>query len=122
MKSTSKKLFISIPMHGVDEVDILDTRDLIYKSMCKVGDYELLDTYHRDNVPEGAGRLWYLGRSIQDLGQADLVIFAPGWNLAKGCVVEHMACEVYKIPYINWAETTEGVIRMMSDRDDDDRK
>ena len=118
----TKKLFISLPMHGFNEVDILNTRDLIYKAMLKVGDFELLETYQRDDAPEGSGRLWYLGRSVQDLGQADLVIFAPGWNKAKGCVSEHFICEVYNIPYIHWADTTDGIIKLMNEREEDDRK
>lgn len=118
----SKKLFISLPMHGIDEVDVMLTREHIYQAMKKVGNYELIENYTHEDAPNDANRLWHLGRSIQDLGTADLVIFAPGWNLAKGCVVEHMACEVYKIPYINWAETTEGVIQLMHDRYEDDLK
>ena len=118
----SKKLFISLPMNGISEVDILTTRDTIYQAMKKVGDFELLETYFRDDPPANAGRLWYLGKSVQDLSRADLVIFAPNWTTAKGCVVEHLICEVYKIPYIHWAETTDGVIKLMTERYSDDLK
>lgn len=115
--SGSKKLFISLPMNGIGEQDILLTRQTIYDAMKEVGDFELLETYFRDDPPLLDGvpnRLWYLGRSVSDLGQADLVIFAPGWTTAKGCVVEHLICEIYKIPYIHWAETTDGVIKLMA--------
>lgn len=116
-----KKIFVSVPMNGRDEIEILNTRDRIIKSLKKVCNCELLETYYRDDAPPEASRLWYLGRSIQDLGLADLVIFAPGWQYAKGCVTEHHVCEVYNIPYVDWADTTEGLVRLLA-RDEDDLK
>ena len=115
---SKKKLFISLPINGKDELDILSTRDQIFCAMSKIGDFELLETYHREDAPKDASRLWYLGRSIQDLGLADLVIFAPGWQYAKGCVSEHHVCETYGIKWVNWEDATEGLIRLLSDEDD----
>lgn len=107
-----RKLFISQPMNGIDEVNVLQTRDHIFNCMKLVEpDLELLDTYNRENIPNNAGRRWYLGRSIQDLDKADFVIFAPGWHKAKGCLVEHLVCELYGIPYVEWDKTTEGVVK-----------
>ena len=118
----SKKLFISLPMNGREDFEILNTRDQIFRAMKKICDCELLETFVRDDAPPGAKRLWYLGRSVQDLALADLVIFAPGWNYAKGCVVEHMVCETYGIPYVDWAETTEGLLKLIEDAHSDDLK
>lgn len=115
----AKKIFISIPMRGRDEYDILTVRDRIMAAMRTMGDYELLETYQRDDAPPGAGRLWYLGRSVQDLGLADLVIFAPGWEYAKGCLVEHMVCDNYGVPYVEWEQTTEGLIKLLQEEGDD---
>lgn len=116
----SKKLFISLPMNGKDELEIIDTRDEIFRSMKTIGDFELLETYYREDAPKDASRLWYLGRSVQDLGLADLVIFAPGWQYYKGCVTEHHICETYGIKWINWEETTKRLIQLMRNCHDDD--
>lgn len=116
-----KKLFISLPMSGRDEDEILSIRDYIYKIMKPLG-YELMETYYREDAPEDAGRLWYLGRSIQDLGLADLVIFAPGWRLAKGCLSEHYICDRYNIPHVYWAETTEAIVKTMLELEEEDDK
>lgn len=47
-----------------------------------------------DEVP-GRGRLYYLGRSIQNMEEADYVIFVAGYEKAKGCLVEHTAATRY---------------------------
>ena len=44
-----------------------------------------------------APRLAYLGRSIQLMADADLVLFMPGWNGADGCLVEHLTAIRYGI-------------------------
>lgn len=62
--------------------------------------YTLLDQIHKENIPEDAGRLWYLGDSIQILDKAELVIFGKDWKDAKGCNVEMEACKQYDIPIL----------------------
>lgn len=47
-----------------------------------------------DEVP-GKGRIYYLGRSIQNMEEADYVIFVTGYENAKGCLVEHTAATRY---------------------------
>lgn len=59
----------------------------------------VVNPIERENAPDNAGRLWYLGRAISDLEKCDLVIFARGWEKAKGCCVEREAVRQYDIPY-----------------------
>jgi len=70
------------------------------KSLVELSEYVLLDQIHKENVPEEAGRLWYLGDSIQLLDKADLVVFGNDWKDAKGCNVEMEACKQYDIPIL----------------------
>ena len=42
--------------------------------------------------------LWYLGKSIEKLAKADLVVFTPEWDKARGCIIEHRCAELYKLP------------------------
>ena len=49
-------------------------------------------------APEGAKPLWYLGKSLQMLSDADAAYFMFGWNNARGCRIEFDACREYGIP------------------------
>ena len=99
-----KKIFVSLPMKDLD-VEAIKTRqkDLFKKYVAKAYSgyrYELMETTHEGLCPPGDNFLWYLGLSIQMLGEADLVIFADDWNTANGCRLEHTACELYSIPHV----------------------
>ena len=36
-----------------------------------------------------------LGLSIQMMSKADVVIFVPGWEEARGCCIEHSCADMY---------------------------
>lgn len=102
----TKKVFVSLPMRdrSIDEIreDMNDILDMIKPGYTEVGeDVELIDSVWMDSpgpdiLDEG---VWYLGRSIKALSEADLAIFHPGWREARGCIIEHMVCALYNIPY-----------------------
>lgn len=104
----TKKVFVSLPMRdrSIDEIheDMNDILDMIKSGYAELGeDVELIDTVWMDGpgpdiLDEGT---WYLGRSIQALAEADLAIFHPGWREARGCIIEHMVCAMYNIPYFD---------------------
>ena len=96
-------LFVSLPMRGRDEIDIRNEMENLREfAEEEYGvEFELLDTYEHGNPPDDIlhGSMWYLAKSIEMLTQANFVIFAPGWKNASGCIVEHMICALYDIPY-----------------------
>ena len=84
------KVFLSQPMHGLTEEEVMVERTRCLKWLQeKYGYVELIDNYHHNDAPEKAGRLWHLGRSIQMMGEADAVFFCCGWAGAKGCSIEY---------------------------------
>ena len=94
-----KKIFISQPMRGKTKEEIMAERaDAIQaaKEALK-DDVEVIDTYF-GNFDGKA--LEFLGKSIMLLAQADFVYFAPGWDNARGCVIEHQCAVNYDIPHI----------------------
>ena len=95
-----KKLFISQPMRGKTPEEITAERErmIAYAGEVVSDEIEVLDTYYKDF---NGNRVEFLGRSIGDLGKADLVIFAPGWENFDGCCCEHTVCETYGIPHIH---------------------
>lgn len=103
------KIFISQPMHGLTDDEILHRREeAIVELKARYGeDMEILDTFIYEDAPKDANRLWYLGRSIQMLGQADLIYILDGWQRANGCIIERQTAVLYGITreyqYINRA-------------------
>lgn len=93
-----KRLFISQPMKGKTEKEILAERsDAIKAAKEAVGeDVEVIDSFI-SNAPDGASPLWFLGKSIELLATADIAYFAPGWSEARGCSIEYQCAVEYGI-------------------------
>ena len=91
------KLFISLPMNGLSNDDILSKIDSIH-NLYK-DEYELIPTYIHSSPDSSikAPGLWYLGKSIELMSRADLVFFCKGWESARGCIVEHECAVRYGI-------------------------
>lgn len=93
------KAFISQPMGGLSDDEIVIIRDSIWRTIKeKHGeDCEIIDSYF-----EGTrmSPLECLGESIKLLEQADVAYFAPGWDEARGCLIEHGVAELYNIPRV----------------------
>ena len=100
------KVFLSHKMNGVPVGDVMRLRARMKSFVESVyGPVEIIDNYSHPDAPENAGRLWHLGRSIQMMADADLVVFCYGHDDAKGCRVERLVCTEYDIPSIYMADT-----------------
>ena len=97
-KKMNKVIFISQPMGGrsADEINA-ERRRVIEIARQKFGKVDVLETFFDDFGP-AAKPLDYLARSIEFLAKADVAIFAPGWQNARGCRIEHQCAEDYGIP------------------------
>lgn len=96
-----KKLFISQPMKGKSDDEILAERsNAIQSARDSVNDeIEVIDSFFQGALAE-AKPLWYLGESLKLLATADIAYFAPGWNEARGCKIENACAKEYGIPTI----------------------
>lgn len=65
-------------------------------------EFEFVENYSEPG-PEDAGRLWYLGRAIQKLGECDAVFFDHHWSRHKGCRIEREVAENYGITRFEWS-------------------
>ena len=95
-----KKLFISCPMKGRTEENIRKSMEQMHKIAEIVFDQELevIPTYIEDNPPENNNQaVWYLGKSIQLLAEADFFIGIGYSELFKGCNVERNIAKDYGI-------------------------
>lgn len=101
-----KKLFISQPMKGKTDEEILKEREQAVREAEKYlkengiqEEVQLIDSFFQ-SAPVGARPLWFLGKSLELLSTADLVYFAEGWEKARGCRIEHMCAVQYELQII----------------------
>ena len=88
-----KQVFISQPMRGLSADEIVQARAA---AMARIGAILGESFLVIDSILEGPENdIWYLGESIKRMAGADLVYFAPGWQRAKGCVVEFNVAGLY---------------------------
>lgn len=93
-----KKLFISQPMRGKTDEEIKTERaKAIQIAEEIVGEpVEVIDSFF-EKAPANAKPLWFLGKSLELLSDADIAYFAPGWKEARGCKIEHTCAVQYAI-------------------------
>ena len=96
-----KKLFISQPMKGKTDEEILAVREQAIKSAKDMlgEEVEVIDSFFQ-NAPVDARPLWFLGKSLELLSTADVAYFAKGWEEARGCRIENTCAIEYGITVI----------------------
>lgn len=96
-----KKLFISQPMRGKTDEEILAERKKAIESAERnLGEpVEVIDSFFQ-NTPADARPLWFLGKSLELLSTADIAYFAKGWEDARGCRIENQCAIEYGIEVI----------------------
>lgn len=96
-----KKLFISQPMRGKTDEEILAAREKAIKSAERnLGEpVEVIDSFFQ-NAPADARPLWFLGKSLELLSTADIAYFAKGWEDARDCRIENQCAIEYGIEVI----------------------
>lgn len=116
------KLFISQPMHGLDDDLILKQRSAlktvveaymnsISELMCDfkidlIDQFSIPDPddFNTTHPTETSQRIYRLGRSIQLLANTDVCVFYGNWKKSKGCTVELGVVMEYGINIITQSE------------------
>ena len=107
----TKKIFISQPMTGLEEKDILTIRnDAIndIKEMSKQTgvNVEIIDSYITDATRIYVESMfddienwdiYWLGRSLEKLAKANVLWLVDGWKQSKGCNIELECAKRYGI-------------------------
>ena len=109
-----KRLFISQPMNGLTDEEILMARQKAIKSAEeKLGEpVEVIDSSFTFESPNEANAgLWYLSKSLELLATADVACFAPGWENARVCRIENTCAIEYGIDVIeDYAKSEECLV------------
>lgn len=97
-----KKLFISQPMAGKTDEEILSVRKLAIKQAEeRLGEnVEEIDSSFQEH-PTFDKPLKYLAASIELLADADVAYFAKGWHKARGCKIERICALAYGIKILD---------------------
>lgn len=96
-----KKLFISQPMRGKTNEEIMAVRERAIESAERnIGEkVEVIDSFFKD-APVDANPLWYLAKSLELLATADVAYFAKDWEKYRGCRIENTCAIEYGIDVI----------------------
>ena len=104
------KYFISQPMNGLTNEEIKAKREEITKACFKDDEEaEIIDSFFKD-APHDAKPLWFLGKSLEKLSEADIAYFTKGWESARGCKLEYECAKAYGITCICENEDGEYVV------------
>ena len=111
-----RMVFISLPMSGIDDELVkanIERAKEAYLAITKldISQVAFLNNFEDPatppyNIQGDKRRIWYLGRALQVLSKCDEAIFGGKWKQAKGCMIEHEVCTMYKIPAISieWSD------------------
>lgn len=107
------KVFISQPMRGLKSDEIEKVKNKIKKAVRNEygKDVDFVTAFGcapADDIKP----LTALGVSISVMSTADLVVFAPNWSDARGCMIEHECCRLYGIKTIEAGYTGDGEIKI----------
>lgn len=96
-----KKVFISMPMRGKTDEEILKEREKAMRSVEREfkEPVAIIDSFFQ-GAPADAKPLWFLGKSLELLSTADAAYFAKGWEDARGCRIEHQCAVEYGIELV----------------------
>lgn len=96
------KIFISQPMKDRTNQEIEQERKEIIEKIEKYfWEIEVIDSFFKD-APHDAKPLWFLGKSLELLSNADVIVLGKNRERARGCRIEHECAVQYgiKIVYI----------------------
>lgn len=95
-----KKLFVSVPTKGRTEEEIKASIQKMKKiaEVYEGEELELIDSYVEDDPPKNVhSPVWYLGKSLEKLSEADIFIGIEDDYDWSGCYIERQAAHRYDI-------------------------
>lgn len=96
-----RRLFVSQPMRGKTQEEIIEARDKAVKKLSLILDeeFEVVDSYFTEDEPKDvkSSGVYWLGKSLELSSKCDLALFIGDWYDYRGCQIEHQVCENYGI-------------------------
>ena len=99
------KVFISVPMRGRTDQEIAGAITIAKSKLSEIADennepVEYVDNFvpmpKKDEVNDIENlSMWCLGGAIQKMSKCDTIYFCPGWDEARGCIIERSVAVSY---------------------------
>ena len=96
------KVFISVPMRGRTDEEIAKAIAVAKSKLSEMADKNNEPVEYVDNfvpMPSEADikdyAMWCLGGAIQKMAKCDTIYFCPGWDEARGCIIERQVAIQY---------------------------
>lgn len=99
------KIFVSQPMKGKTDEAIQAERENIVQFVKDIvgTDIEIVPSFFKGEA-ERMKPLRLLGMALELMSDADTVVFAPGWESARGCRIEHECAVQYGLHVIDLSD------------------
>ena len=102
----STKIFISQPMIDKTDEEVKNRRNEIVDILKNIysSDIEILNSFIEDNPSDTIKNdgIWYLGKSLEILAQADMACFIDNWKMYHGCKIENEIAKAYGVKIIEY--------------------
>ena len=103
-----KKVMISQPMKGKTKEQIEADRKAVVEAITSAGG-EVIDTIFAPSSEEAQNKpVWFLSKAIEAMSTVDIVVFLPGWENARGCVIENTIATQYGITTVDMNQEING--------------
>lgn len=98
------KVFLSVPMHGYNTIEIEKMLDKMKKAVLTIfnkrgdknGGIEFITNYYfKTGMDILHMRPYCLGEAIKKMADCNLVVFHPDYRQANGCWIEYEVCNRY---------------------------
>lgn len=108
------RVLISQPMTGRTLDEVKKERQDIESIMHELNDglstkgisVKVIDSFDEQAFIEGRNPLDCIGDCIKKMSEANIVVFAPGWDKSRGCRIEHQCAVEYQLATIMLKDTT----------------
>jgi len=98
-----KKVFISQRRNQRTEEEMMYEMNNIIETLEETLDdeFEIIDSHIKEEPSKDKNRsVWLLSKAIEKLAEANIIVFAPLWELERETEIEHEIARLYKIPKI----------------------
>lgn len=95
------KVFISQPMRNRSKENIMAERKAITEKFNAMH-IDVIDTIFTEEAPENNNEgIYYLGKSILKMAEADAIFMCEGWVNVRGCRIEREVAQQYGIKILD---------------------
>lgn len=96
-----RRLFVSQPMRGKTEDEIIEARDKAIERLSRRLNegFEVAESYFTEDEPKDVKNsgVYWLGKSLELLSKCDLALFIGDWWEYRGCRIEREVGRTYGI-------------------------